>query len=216
MYVIIVGGGKIGYHLARSLLSQGHEVLVVEKDKSRYQELSAEFGENVIWGDGANSRVLKEMGCNRADVLVAVTGADQDNLVICQMAKVLYMTPKTIARVNDPDNEEILKSLGVDVTISGTRMINNFISKTVDKNVFLPLIQIKEGQVEIVQAELSSRSPIAGRAINQVHLPKDCIIICTVRKDEVVLPKGNTVLKDGDIVIAIVTKEKEKELRSLL
>ncbi|MFH1825200.1 MAG: TrkA family potassium uptake protein [Candidatus Firestonebacteria bacterium] len=216
MYIIIVGGGKIGYHLARSLLSKGHEILIVEKERSRFLELSSEFGENVVLGDGADSKILKEIGCNRADVLVAVTGEDEDNLVICQMAKILYMTPKIIARVNNPENEEILTILGVDVAISVTRIINNIITKTVDKSILLPLLPIKEGKVEIVQTEISSSSKIIGKPIMKINLPKDCIIICVIRGDNVIFPKGETILQEGDTIIAIVSREYEKELRDIL
>jgi len=216
MYIIIVGGGKVGYHLARSLMSKGHEILIVEKERSRFLELSLEFGENVVLGDGSDSRVLKQIGCNRADVLVAVTGEDADNLVICQMAKILYMTPKTIARVNNPENEEILTILGVDVAISATRIINNIITKTVDKSVLLPLLPIKEGKIDIVQTEVSSNSKIIGKPIMNINLPKDCIIICAIRGDNVILPRGDTVLQEGDTIIAIVSQEYEKELRDLL
>lgn len=215
MYIVIVGGGKVGYHLARSLLSKGHEIVIVEKERSMFLELSLEFGENVVLGDGADSKILKEIGCNRADVLVAVTGEDEDNLVICQMAKVLYMTPKTIARVNNPENEALLTILGVDVAISATRIINNIITKTVDKSILLSLLPIKEG-IEIVQTEILSGSKIIGKPIMKINLPKDCIIICVIRGDNVILPKGDTTLHEGDTIIAIVSHKYEKELRDLL
>ena len=216
MYVIIVGAGKLGYNLTKSLLAENHEVLLVEKDKSRYQELTSGFGENIVWGDGAEARTLKEIGVNRADVLVAVTGDDEDNLVICQMAKIMYMVPRTIARVNDPKNEEIFTSLGIDATVSTTRLINNIISQEVDAGSLLPLLALKGGKIEIIETELSSDSKLVNKAIADVNLPDECIIISVIREDDVIVPKGNTVLKSGDTIIALAAKEKEAELKKFL
>jgi trk system potassium uptake protein TrkA len=216
MYVIIVGAGKLGYHLAKNLLAESHEILLVEKDKGRYNELIGEFGENIVWGDGAEARILKEIGVNRADVLVAVTGDDEDNLVICQMAKIMYMIPRTIAKVNDPKHEEIFTSLGIDATVSSTRVINNIISQEVDAGSLLPLLALKGGKIEIIETELSSDSALVDKAIADVKLPDECIIISVIRGEDVIVPKGNTILKSSDTIIALASKEKEAELKKLL
>lgn len=216
MYVIIVGAGKLGYYLSKSLLAESHEILLVEKDKARFQELAGEFGESIVWGDGAEARTLKEIGANRADVFVAVTGDDEDNLVICQMAKIMYMVGRTIARVNDPKHEEIFTSLGIDATVSTTRVINNIISQEVDAGSLLPLLAIKGGKIEIIETELSSDSQFVDKSIADIFLPDECIIISVIRGDDVIVPKGNTVLKSGDTIIVLTSKEKEAELKKIL
>src|SRR3972149_6300014 len=133
MYVVVVGGGQVGVNLTKLLLAEGKEVLLVEKDAKRYAQLSDEFGENVILGDGTELGTLMDTGANRADVLIAATGADQDNLIICQTAKILYLIPKTIARVNDPKNEELFQTLGVDATVSSTRGLKHlFVFRVID------------------------------------------------------------------------------------
>lgn len=159
MYVIVIGGGQVGHSLARLLMAEKHEVLLVEKDPARYAKLSEELGEAVILGDGAELDILTDMGVNRANVLVAVTGMDQDNLIVCQLAKILYLIPKTIARVNDPKNEEIFQSLGVDATVSSTRIIGSLIEEKIDAGMFIPLLALRGGEVEIFQTQLSSDSP---------------------------------------------------------
>jgi len=215
MYVIIVGGGQVGYSLARLLLSEKHEVLLVEKDQERYNKLSEELGEQVILGDGTELDTLMDMGANRADVLVAVTGTDQDNLIICQMAKILYLIPKTIARVNDPKNEEVFQSLGVDATVSATRIIGSLIEEKIDAGMFIPLLALKGGEVEIFQTQLSSDSPLIKKKISKLTLPKDCIIIAALRENQVIIPKGDTILKENDTIITLVGKEAKETFKKL-
>ena len=165
MYVIVVGGGRIGSNLTKLLLSEKHEVLLVEKEPARYQKLKDDFGESVILGDGAELGTLMDMGVNRADVLVAVTGADQDNLIICQLAKVLYLIPRTIALVNDPKNEELFRNLGVDSVVSSTSIIGALIEEKIDAGMVIPLLALKGGDMEIFQTELPSDSPLVGKKI---------------------------------------------------
>lgn len=143
MYVIVVGGGQVGINLLKLLQAEGHEVLLVEKESGRYSQLVEELGESVILGDGTELGTLMDTGANRADVLVAATGADQDNLIICQMAKILYYIPKTIARVNDPKNEEMFQTLGVDATVSATRIIGSLIEEKIDPGLAIPLMALK-------------------------------------------------------------------------
>ncbi len=124
MYIIIVGAGKVGYHLGKFLMAEGHEVMLIEEDRSKIDTLSLEFHESIMVGDGSAVEVLKEAGANRADVIVAVTGNDEDNLVICQVAKLVFLRPRTIARVNNPRNEDLFTGLGVDASVSATKIIN--------------------------------------------------------------------------------------------
>lgn len=215
MYVIVVGGGQVGVNLTKLLQSEGHEVLLVEKDPGRYYKLADELGELVIQGDGTELASLMDMGANRADVLAAVTGADQDNLVICQMAKILYFIPKTIARVNDPKNEELFQQLGVDATVSSTRLIGNLIEEKIDTGMAIPLLAFGKGQVEIFKTEIGADSPLARKKISKVKLPEDCIIMAVLRGNEVIIPKGETQLKENDILITLASLEAKEEFRKL-
>ncbi len=216
MFIIVVGAGKMGLSLTRLLISEGHEVLLVEKEKERYNELYQELGENISMGDAAESDVLKNIGTNRANVVVAVTGDDETNLVICQMAKIMYMIPRTIARISNPKNEDIFSTLGVDNVVNTTKIINSIIEKEVDPGMLVPILEMKGGKVEIIETEVASNSPILKKSIKDIKFPEDCLIVSIVRDEEVVFPHGNTVLEQGDAVMILVSKEKRSELRKLL
>lgn len=217
MYIIVVGGGKVGYNLAKLLLAEGHEVLLIEKDGNKAATLSREFGESLMEGNGSRVTVLREGGANRADVLVAVTGTDEDNLVICQVAKTVFKCPRTIARVNDPRNESLFSALGIDATVSSTRLIDSLIEEQVKaEDMIIPLVTLRSGNVEIIEMDLSRSSWIMGKKIKDVRLPEGAIFISIIRGDEVVIPKGETELIPGDKVIALVRKEVEQQLREML
>ncbi len=215
MYVVVVGGGQVGHSLAKLLISEGHEVVLVEKDPSRYAKLSEDLGESVILGDGAELETLMDMGANRADVLVAATGADQDNLVICQMAKILYYIPKTIARVNDSRNEEMFQTLGVDATVSSTRIIGSLIEEKIDSGMAIPLLALKGGDVEIFQTQLGTDSPILDKKISKLKLPPDCNIIAILRNNDIIVPRGDSTFHSGDTVIALTKKDGKEAFRKM-
>lgn len=215
MYIVIVGGGDVGLSLTRLLQEEGHEAVLVEKDPARYSKLSDELGESVILGDGAELGTLLDLGANRADVLVAVTGTDQDNLVICQLAKLIYLIPRTIAKVNDPKNEELFSSLGVDATVSSTGIIASLIEEKIDAGMAIPLLAFKEGGVEIFKAQLSKESSLINKKISKLEVPKDCIIIAALRGNEVIIPKGDTVFQEGDTIIMLIRKESKEEFKRL-
>jgi trk system potassium uptake protein TrkA len=216
MYIIVVGGGKVGYNLAKALLAEGHEVVLIERERARYQELSEELAEAVVQGDGAEVTVLRDLGANRADLVIAVTGEDEDNLVICQMAKIMFINPRTVARVNDPSNEELFTRLGVDMTVNTTNIISALIGHKLKAGVLIPLLTLRGGNTEIVQAELSSRSPAARKMVKDLVLPKDSLLIAAIRKGEAVILRGDTVLEPEDTVIALTSRAAEEELRRLL
>ena len=217
MYIIVVGGGKVGFNLAKFLVTEGHEVLLIEKDKRKIPNLISEFGESVIHGNASRVNILQEGGANRADVLVAVTGQDEDNLVICQLAKNLFKCPRTIARVNDPRNEGTFSTLGIDATVSSTRVIDSLLEEQVQaKDMVIPLLTLQGGDVEIIEVELSSHSKVLNKQIRELDLPKGAILISILRGDEVIIPKGETELKSGDRAIALVKKSMEQRLREIL
>ncbi|HEY5599952.1 MAG TPA: TrkA C-terminal domain-containing protein, partial [Candidatus Manganitrophaceae bacterium] len=174
-------------------------------------------GESLMEGNGSRVSVLREGGANRADVLVAVTGTDEDNLVICQVAKTVFKCPRTIARVNDPRNESFFSTLGVDATVSSTRLIDSLIEEQVKaEDMVIPLVTLRSGNVEIIEIDPSPSSWIMGKKIREIHLPEGAIFISVIRGEKIIIPKGDTELTPGDKVVALVKKEVEQALREML
>jgi len=215
MYVVIVGGGKVGFYLSKTLMAEGHEVLLVEMLPDRYKFLESELGSVVALGDGCEMRTQQEIGIGRADVVVAVTGDDEDNLVICQMAKRRFNVPRTIARVNNPQNEEIFQLLGIDQTVNSTRIIDSLIEQQIDTGQVVPLAAMKRGNIEIVEVDIGSTSPVAGKRVSDLKLPPKALIISIIRQDQAILPQADTNLQTGDTLIALVEAENEPALKRL-
>src|SRR6188472_4662124 len=174
MFVLVVGGGKVGYYLTKELVESGHEVALMEKDRTRATQIADEIGSIVIPHDGCEGKYLGEAGCNRADVVAAVTGDDEDNLVICQMAKHHFDVPRTIARVNNPKNEALFRHLGVDELISPTRMILGSIEQDIPVHELLHLARLEGGELELVEAQVGEGSPAIGRRPSDITLPDGC------------------------------------------
>jgi len=217
MYIIIVGAGKVGYHLGKFLKIEGHEVMLIEKDRTKVNLLSYEFQDAIMEGDGSTVEVLREAGTNRADVLVATTGNDEDNLVICQVAKLMFLRPRTIARVNNPQNEELFTGLGVDSFVSATKIINAIIQEQVKiGDMMIPLITLQKGGIEIVEVELSSSSHIVKKKIKDLTLPQGAIFIAVIRGEEIIIPYGETEFNPEDKIIALVKRESEPAFRKML
>jgi len=215
MYVIVAGGGKVGHYLTRALIDAGHEVLLVEKDRSRASYLAEELGEVVVRGDACEVRTMREIGMERADVVVAATGDDEDNLVICQMAKRRFHVSRTIARVNNPQNEDIFHRLSIDSTVSSTKIIFNLIEQQIETDEVILLAPLQRGNIEIVEVDLGPDSPVLGRTIPNVRLPQDALVISIVRDGHAILPNIDVEFKQGDTVIALVNANKEAELREV-
>ncbi|HLJ55409.1 MAG TPA: NAD-binding protein [Chthonomonadaceae bacterium] len=213
MYVIIVGGGNIGYYLAKQLVAAKHEVLLLEKDRLRYRTVSEELGEVVMQGDGCEVAQQTEAGFGRADAVVAVTGSDDDNLVVCQMAKLEHNVPRTISRVNDPRNEKLFHKLGVDATVSSTKIIYNLIEQEVGGGEVIPLAALNRGNIEIVEVEIGARSPVLDGDIKSLQLPSEALIISVIRGGHAILPTGETTFAVGDSVVILVNADREHELR---
>ncbi|MCC6442641.1 MAG: TrkA family potassium uptake protein [Armatimonadetes bacterium] len=215
MYVVIVGGGKVGYYLSKTLIAKGHEVLLVEIWPERYKFLEHELGSVVTLGDACEIRTQEDIGIGRADVVVAVTGDDEDNLAICQMAKRRFNVPRTIARVNNPKNEDIFQLLGIDQTINSTRVIDNLLEQQIDTGQIVPLAALKRGNIEIVEVDIGPNSPAKGQSIQNLQLPYEALIISIIRENQALLPQGDTVLAEGDTVIALVHAAGEPGLQRL-
>lgn len=215
MYVIVVGAGKVGYHLAKTLIQEGHEVLLLEKDRKTVESFRDSLGELIVHGDGCEIRTMSEVGMGRANVVVAVTGDDEDNLVVCQMAKRKFGVPRTIARVNDPKNEGLFKELGIDQTLSSTRIIFNLLEQQIETGQVIPLAALKRGDIEVVEATITSSSNVLGMLIKDVELPQKTLIISIIRDEYAIIPRSDTKLREGDSVIAIIKSENEKDLRAV-
>jgi trk system potassium uptake protein TrkA len=217
MYIIVVGAGKVGYQLTKLLLSQGHEVMLIEKDKGKVAGMMDELGDSIIQGDGSTVETLTEAGANRADVVVAVTGHDEDNLVICQLCKMMFFTHRTLARVNNPVNEPTFWSLGIDATVNATRLINALIQEQVTAHdMLIPLFTMRGGDAEIVQTFIPSTSPVVNKRIMDFVLPRGTLIVALYRGNELLIPKGDTVLKVDDQVLVLVRKVHVEVLKQIL
>ena len=217
MYIIIVGGGRLGYYLTKALLSEGHEVLAIEKDANVCESVVSELGSVCIRGDGCEVSTLAEGGISRADMLIAVTGDDEDNLVACQVAKHKFNVPRTIARIFNPKNETIFKKLGVDVTVSSTNIILEHIQEEVPTHTLTHLLTIRDKGLEIVEIKIPPESIMVGKTIKELSLPPKSNLFLIIRKGQKpIIPKANTILEAEDQIIAVTTPESEEKLRTTL
>jgi trk system potassium uptake protein len=215
MYIIVAGGGKVGFYLARELIVQGHEVLLIEKSASRCEVIAAELGNVVQRGNADEASVLADAGTNRADVVVAVTGDDEDNLVICQVAKRRFSVPRVIARINNPKNEGIFRILGIDGTVSSTDLILSVIEQEIPEQALVPLLRLRHADVEVVDITLPKDSTLEGVALRELRLPAESLIAFVIRGGESIFPTGATTLKSGDEILALTRPKYEEELRRI-
>jgi len=216
VYLIVVGGGKVGYYLTKTLVHEGYEVLLIEKDAAKVDTYTERFGAVVMNGDGAEAATLAAAGVARADVIIAVTGDDEDNLIICQMAKHRFNVGRTIARVNNPKNEELFRLLGIDVTVSTTNVILSLIEQQIPELHFVHLLALRHAQIALVEMSVSAASPIVNRTLADINLPPETSIIAILREGKVVIPTGTTTVRQGDDLFAITRRESEAELRDLI
>src|SRR3954470_22297976 len=216
MYAIVAGGGKVGYYLAKELVEQGHEVLIIEKDARRCRLIEEDLGNVVMEGDAAEASVLAESGSERADVIVAVTGDDEDNLVIRQVAKKRFNAPRAVARINNPKNEQIFRMLGIDATVSSTDVILGVLEQELPPHAVVPLLRLRHADLEVLEIVLDERAAAVGRTIGQLGLPADCTIAVVIRGGLPIFPTAETRLAAGDELIALTTSPNESRLRDLL
>ena len=217
MYIIIVGGGGVGYYLAKALLEEGHEILIIEQNRSICETINDELGGICTRGDGCEVTTLVEAGVSRADMFVAVTGEDQHNLVACQLAKTKFKVPRTIARIKNPKNEGLFKKLGIDVTISGTNVILEHITESVPTHPLTHLMDIPDRGLEVVEVRIPASSGSIGKMVKDLSLPGGSMLSLIIRKGQKpVIPLPTTVLMAGDQVIAVTSSETEEALRAAL
>jgi len=216
MYIIIVGAGKVGYFLAKRLCQNKHGVSIVEKDKTTCEEIAKELEVLAIRGDGCDPQILEQAGATRADVVAAVTGDDEDNLIICQLAKELFHIQRTVGRVNNPQNEQTFSELGVDIPMNSTEIIAKIIEEEVSFSDFVSLLSFKLGKLAIVRVDLPKDSPVIDKQVKDVQWPENSVLLSVVRKDDVIIPRGDTILRAGDDVIALTMVGNESQLSNLL
>lgn len=202
----------MGYFLATHLIQDKHSVALVEKDSALCDQLAQELKALIINGDGCDPHYLEEAGIEHADVVAAVTGDDEDNLVICQLAKERFYVRRTVARVNDPKNERVFNELGVDVPIDATAILAKIIEEEVSFSDFVSLLSFKRGKLSLVRLDLPPESPVINKALKDIRLPEQAVLLSIIRGQEVIIPKGDTVFKVGDDVIALTFIENEKQL----
>ena len=217
MYVVVIGGGKVGYYLTKALLEERHEVLLIERDFKRAARIAEDFGQGVVLrGDGAEAGTLEMAGVGRADVVCAVTGEDEDNLIVCQVAKRHFNVTRTIARINNPRNEEIFIRLGIDVTVSATQFIISLIEQEIPTTPFVSLLTLRNVGMEIVDLYMSDDCPWVGKRIGDLALPPDTVLSIHVRDGVRSFPSAQTLLSRGDRLIGLTSIESETALHKML
>jgi trk system potassium uptake protein len=204
MYVVIAGAGKVGWNLARELMSKRHEVTVIESDRSRYLTVEQELEHAIQYGDATELWVLERAGINRADLTIAVTGDDEDNLLICQLAKEKYLCERIIARVNNPRNRQYFELLGIQPAVSATDLILRLIEHEVPSYGTVHLLDLRDEQLEIIELEVPDASPVIGQRIAEVNLPDGALIISILRSGKGFVPKADTVIERGDEVLLVL------------
>jgi trk system potassium uptake protein TrkA len=216
MYILIIGGGKVGRNLTSDLLEMGHEVTLVEQNPARYRMLEEEFEHVVILGDATELYVLEMCGIQRADLVVAVTGDDEDNAIVCQVAREEYGIEKCIARVNDPRNQEAFDLLGIAPTVCATQMIKSLIEHELPQHDIVTLLNLRHENLEIAEVQINQTSPCAGRMVRDIDLPDGARLISVRRGSEAEIAVGTTRIEPGDQVFAILKPGLQDALRKAL
>ena len=204
MYVIVVGAGKVGLNLARELIDKGNELTVVESDRNRFGTVEQELEHAVQYGDASELWVLERAGIQRADLVIAVTGDDEDNILICQVAREKYGVERVISRCNNPRNLQHFELLGVRPAISATDLILRLIEHEVPKYGLVHLLDLPEERLEIIELEVADGSPAAGRAVKDLGLPDGSLVISILREGGGFVPTGDSVIESGDEVLVVL------------
>jgi trk system potassium uptake protein TrkA len=216
MYIVIVGGGKVGFYLAKELVESNHEVLIIESNAAKCAEIQEELGEIVMRGDGCEAAIQEQAGMGRADLLLAVTGEDEDNLVASQVGKHVFNVPRAVGRINNPKNELIFRKLGIDSTVSATSAIMSHIEQELPTHPLISLLTLRRG-FEIVEIKVPPHALVVGQALKDVLLPHQALIWGIVDNEgSPKAPTPDTILHAGDEVVAVTLKESEEALRSAL
>jgi trk system potassium uptake protein TrkA len=215
MYVLIVGAGKVGWNLARELIGKRHEVTVIEANQHRYAIVEEELEHSVHYGDGSELWVLERAGIERADLVIAVTGDDEDNILICQVAREKYGVPRVVARCNNPRNLQHFELLGAKPAVSATDLILRLIEHEVPKYGLVHLLDLPEERLEIIELEVSENCPAAGQAVKDLGLPDGSLVISILRDGGGFVPSGESVVEAGDEVLVALDVALEPDVTAL-
>src|ERR1044072_5068241 len=217
MYVLIAGGGKAGANSIRTLLRNGHEATLIDQERERFERLEQEFEHQAMLGDATEIYVLERAGIARPpDIVAALTGDDEDNLIICQLSKEKYGVQKVIARVNDPRNQAHFDLLGISPTVSATRGLMALIEHEVPEHDLVHLLELRKENLEIVEVQIPTGAPAAGKRVEKLSLPEGSRLISIMRNGRSEIAVGSTELQPGDQVLAILQPGKEDELRRVV
>jgi trk system potassium uptake protein len=213
MYVVIAGGGKVGRYIAVDLLTDGHDVTIIEKVEERCEELLRDHDLLVIHGDACDVRYLEQARTERADVFVATTHDDDDNFVSCQLALTSFSVPRAISRVNIPRNEEIFERMGIEA-VSTTTLISRLIREELTVGELIHLYTLRGGKVNLVEIDLPHDTAPPYESVAELALPRESVLVCIFRGDETIIPRGDTRLEAGDQLVALTTPEFEDALHA--
>jgi trk system potassium uptake protein TrkA len=216
VYIIIVGAGKVGWNLARELLEKEHEVTLIENDRDRYLTVEQELEHNVQYGDASELWVLDRAGIQRADMVIAVTGDDEDNMLICQVAREKYLVAQIIARVNNPRNRQHFELLEIKPSVSATDLILRLIEHEVPQYGLVHLLDLQDEGLEIIELQLTDQSPVAGERVGDLQMPEGSLLISVLRGGRGFVPGPETVLEAGDEVLAVLDPGREDEIKAYL
>jgi trk system potassium uptake protein TrkA len=215
MYAVIAGAGKVGRNLARELLTKEHEVTVVESSRSRYLALEEEFEHAIQYGDATELWVLERAGIQRADLAIAVTGDDEDNMLFCQVAKEKYLCDRVIARVNNPRNHNHFRLLGIQPAVSATDLILRLIEHEVPRYGFVHLLELEEERLEIIELEVTPDASVVGSRVSEIPLPEGSLVISVLRAGAGFVPRPDTVIEAGDEVLIVLDTALEEDITAL-
>jgi len=210
VYIIIAGGGREGYQLAKTFLALEHEVLLLDSDPYRCELIAEELGSVVMCRNPSEVQTLREAGASRADLVIAVTGRDEDNLAVCQICKELFKTPKTLALVNNPQNEALYQALGVDIVVNVTQIILSKIEVEIPGHPFVHLSNLRNGESELVMVQVPPDAAVVGKRMEEIVLPPNSFVSLVVKEEGPLLPDDDTVLEAEDEVVVVTNPEEEQ------
>lgn len=216
MNIIVVGGGKVGYYLSKTLIEYGHNPTLIEMNKKMSAFIANDLDIPIINGDGTSTEIQAKANTQHADVLISVTGKDEDNLIACQLAKKMFNVKKTIAKVNNPKNSKIMKHLGIDIVISSTESIAKLLIREVDTNFIKHIVSINGGEASLNEIIIPENSRINNKKLYDIKLPENSIIVSINRNNKMIIPRGNTEIKSGDILLVMSSNDEIQKITELL
>lgn len=216
MKIMLVSGRRLAYFMARTFLSKGYEVVVINRNAEECSWLARRLKAVIIHGDASDPKTLEDAGADTTDVILVASPLDADNLVICQLAEIRFNIPRRLALVNDPDNEEVFRQLGITNTFSITKVLSSLIEQRVDSLGITNLIPIDEGKVNVTELVLGAGAPVVGQPLSKIALPEGSLIACVLRGHDVIVPRGTTELAERDRLVVVTTPNNHGEVLNTL